>query len=108
MKIIYFFLINFIFRNYNGVLGYWWLYSPEDHDIMLNEKPSPEENQFIKDQGQCDIIFNESCYLANSNLNSTGNFENKYCLLKSSLFNGSYCKISFQENILKVIYIQLV
>ena len=95
MRIIYFFLINFIFRNYNGVLGYWWFYSPEDHDKIFNEKPLPKENQFIKDQGQCYIISNESCYLANSNLNSTGNFENKCCLLKSSLFNGSYCTTIF-------------
>jgi len=62
---------------------------------MFNEKPLSEENQFIKDQIQCNIISNESCYLANSNLNSTRNFENKCCLFKSSLYNRSYCTTIF-------------
>ena len=92
MKIIYFLLIILIFRNYNG---YWWLYSPEDHDKLFSEKASPEENQFMEDQGQCLIMSNESCYLANSNLNSTGNLENKCCLLKTSSHNESYCTTIF-------------
>ena len=49
----------------------------------------------MKDQGKCLVIYNDSCYLANSQLNSSGNFENKCYRIKSSLYNESYCSNVF-------------
>ena len=72
---------------------YWWLYDPQDHDLLFRQKASPEERRIIEDQGKC--YGTESCYLLNSKLNSTGNFENKCCLLKSHLYNTNYCSIIF-------------
>ena len=92
MKNLLILSLIFIFINCNW---YWWLYSPEDHDKLFRDIATPEEFQFMKDRGQCEIIYNDSCYLANSNLNSTGNFENKCCLLKSSLYNEKYCTTIF-------------
>ena len=69
----------------------WWLYDPQDHELMFSDRATIEERQFIEDQGKC--YGSGSCYLKNSNLNSKGNFENKCCLIKSPLETG--CRTVF-------------
>ena len=71
----------------------WFLYDPQDHELMFSDRATIEESQFIEDQDKCKFNGSESCYLKNSNLNSTGNFVNKCCLVKSPLEN--ICKTIF-------------
>jgi len=69
----------------------WWFYDPQDHELMFSDRATIEERQFIEDQDKC--YGSGSCYLKNSNLNSTGNFVNKCCLIKSPLETG--CRTVF-------------
>ena len=71
----------------------WWLYDPDDHELMFNEVPTPQEEAFISDQGKC--YGTTSCYLLDSSLKSTGNFENKCCLLKTPESKSGYCETIF-------------
>ena len=101
MKNFLFVLIIFVSTNCN-----WWLYDSDDHAILFDKNSSPEEKLFIEDQLKCSG--KTSCYLANSKLNSTGNFENKCCLLKTSgslsycytIFSGKY----FESNLYSISY----
>ena len=87
---------------------YWWLYDREDHEELSNKQGSIRETTFIEDQGKCSTIYNDSCYLANSELRSNDSLSNKCCLLKDSqgnencvtIFSGKY----FQGNLYSIDY----
>ncbi len=72
---------------------YWWLYDIDDHNELFNTVASPIEKTFIEDQGICDSIYNNSCYLVNSKLKSNGILINKCCLLKNS--SEEFCSTIF-------------
>lgn len=87
---------------------YWWLYDTEDHEELFNKQGSIRETTFMEDQGKCMSIYNDSCYLVNSELRSNDSLINKCCLLKISegnefcttIFSGKY----FQGNLYSIDY----
>ena len=43
--------VNIIISTY--CVSNWWLYDPQDHELMFSDRATIEERQFIEDQGKC-------------------------------------------------------
>lgn len=66
MNLFHNLLIIFILLLVRCQVNWWWVYSPDDHDTMMNDMEI--QSQFLEDQTECMMNDISSCHSVNSDL----------------------------------------
>ena len=81
----YLLAISLIILVNNDLLN-WWIYEPNDSDVIHNDKEILDI--FIEDQNKCTYTSNQNCNSANSRLMSAPPFDNQCCKIDTSTYHN--------------------